>query len=205
MKNKDLKYFWGDASLHIELGDRTPNRIKMLYWSECIFLSGMATVFCDEAISSLSSGAHWVVVVIGAFLYAFAARRLINRLTFRESIITDNYSLMIRQRSIFSTKITTYSWQYIGTLHYLGVQPKTDHPLKGKSFDYFGFEAREHLIQSIHNEGNLFFRYGDISVRFGKGLYSWDAAEMVTMMQVFAGNALRLAPEWKNLMEEMEY
>jgi hypothetical protein len=90
-------------------------------------------------------------------------------------------------------------------LHYEGKGAKTDHPLKGKCFDYFGFETQEHLIQSLHHDGNMYFDTIEGRIYFAAGVYSWDAEEMVQMMKLFIGPVLKLGPEWKEMLQEQEF
>jgi hypothetical protein len=84
----------------------------------------------------------------------------------------------------------------------MGKDVKTDHPLKGQSFDYFGFDTHEQLVQNLHQEGNLCIYFYHQQVRFGKGVYLWHAEELVQMMKLFAGESLKLGAEWKYLMHE---
>jgi len=98
-----------------------------------------------------------------------------------------------------------YDWEELGTLHYIGKGAKTDHPLKGKCFDYFGFDTQEKVVQDLHHDGNLYFEYKGIPVRFARGIYSWHAEEIVNMIRLFAGSSLRLGPEWQNIMQEIDW
>ena len=93
----------------------------------------------------------------------------------------------------------------MGPLHYVGKPEKTDHPLKGECYDYFGLETHEHLLQSLHHEGNLYFNYEGFPIRFARGVYSWHAEEMVRMMQLYTGNTLKLGPEWERMLQEQEW
>ncbi len=82
---------------------------------------------------------------------------------------------------------------------------KTDHPLKGNSFDYFGFETQEQLIQNLHHEGNLYFDTQDGNrIFFAPCVYSWDAEKMVQMMRIYTDGSLKLGPEWDEMLQEQE-
>jgi hypothetical protein len=93
----------------------------------------------------------------------------------------------------------------MGHLHYFGKEKKTAHPLKGKNIDYWGFEAQEHVIQQIYQEGSLYFNYNGFAIRFGRNIYSWHAEEVVRMMCLYAGEKLHLGTEWIDLMQEHEW
>jgi hypothetical protein len=92
----------------------------------------------------------------------------------------------------------------LGRLHYEGKGPKTDHPLKGRCFDYFGFETQEQIIQTLHQDGNLYFDTPQGKLYFAAGVYSWDAEEMVQMMKMYMGTSLLLGPEWEEMLQAHE-
>lgn len=205
MSNRNnISYHWGDNNLLITLGNRTEPRIKVLFWAELFFTAGWATIFIIEAFP-LSGSIINIMTALGAsLLYILAAFRFLSRVFFTEQLLLHADMLEIISRTPFSIKVRSFEWQYMGPLHYVGQEKKTDHPLMGKCYDYFGFETQEKLIHKLHNEGNLFFNYGGFSVRFGKGVYSWNAEEIVNMMQLYIGNKLLLGPEWAEMIQEHE-
>lgn len=200
-----ISYHWGSDHLLIMLGNRTLPRIRMLFWAEFILTSGMATVFLLSAIPFTSGFTHIVSALGAAGIYLLAAYRFFTRMFCEERILLDPEYLTIVNRTPFSQKTVHYDWHNIGPLHYTGRANKTDHPLKGKCYDYFGFETQEHLIQSLHHDGNMYFNYEGFPVRFAKGVYSWDAEEMVRMMKIYAGGTLRLGPEWHRMLQQQEW
>ncbi len=204
MAKRRITYYWGDRSLLIRLGNRTQPRIRALYLCEFLVTSGMATIFLLQCIPFRHSVVNWIASVGAAILYMLSAYRFLARLFFSERILMDQHSLTLVKKTIFAQQVRRYDWRSVGMLHYEGKTPKTDHPLKGKSFDYFGFETQEHLIQSLHHDGNLYFDTLDGRVYFGAGVYSWDAEEMVQMMKLYNGNSLQLGPEWKEMLQETQ-
>ena len=202
---KDITYHWGENNLLIELGNRTESRIKVLFLGEFLITTGMATVFLLQALPLKGSISHLVATFGAALLYILASFRFLSRMFNSESILLDKYELTIIRKTPFSKRSKHYSWECMGLLHYTGKLPKTAHPLKGNSFDYFGFETHEHLVQSLHHEGNLSFTYDDgYVVSFAYGVYSWDAEQMVRMMKLYTGNNLHLGPEWRQILQEFE-
>jgi hypothetical protein len=195
-------YNWGDDHLQIQLGRRIETRIKALFWGEFIFTTGMATIFLLQALPISSNLWHVLASFGAAALYALASYRFISRMFFREEVWLDMEYLTLVTSTPFKRRIKRYEWPAIGPLHYTGKASKTDHPLKGNCYDYFGFETQERLVQDLHPEGNLYFNYGGFSVRFARNVYSWDAEEMVRMMRIYAGSNLRLGPEWKRMIQE---
>jgi len=204
MAKSSITYNWGDGYLHITLGNRTEKRILALYVAEFIVTISMATIFLVQSFPLFKNPLHFLGAMGASLLYFLAARRFLNRMFFSEQLHLDDKYLTLIRKTLFSKQLRQYSWQSVGILHYTGKAPKTDHPLKGHSFDYFGFETREHLIQSLHHEGNLFFNTREGRVYFASGVYSWDAEDMVQMMRLFIGNALQLGPEWEQMLREQE-
>ncbi|MBS1771764.1 MAG: hypothetical protein JST82_02805 [Bacteroidetes bacterium] len=197
-----ITYNWGEDHLQIMLGRQIAPRIKTLFWLEFIFTSGMATIFLIQSMPLKANLIHFAGYLGTATLYALAAYRFISRMFFTEELWLDAEYLTIVNATPFKRKVYRYEWQSAGPLHYVGTDAKTDHPLKGQCYDYFGFETQERLIQNLHTEGKLYFNYYGFPVRFAKGLYSWDAEEVVRMMKIYAGRKLSLGPEWKRMVEE---
>ena len=205
MAKRSITYYWGDRNLLIQLGNRTHTRIRALYVVEFLVTTGMATIFLLESLPFKISFLHTAATVGAATLYLLAAYRLLSRIFFSERLMLDQQSLTLVKKTIFSQRVRRYDWRSIGVLHYEGKGRKTNHPLKGKCFDYLGFETHEHLIQSLHHDGNMYFDSVEGRVYFAAGVYSWDAEEMVQMMKLYIGNALQLGPEWKEMLQEQEF
>lgn len=205
MTKRNITYYWGDRNLLIRLGNRTHLRIHALYLAEFLVTAGIATAFMLLSMPLKFNIVHLVATFGASILYLLASYRLLARIFFRERLLLDQYSLTIVRKTIFSKQIRRYDWKSIGALHYSGKGSKTDHPLKGKCFDYFGFETHEHLTQSLHHDGNMYFDSPSGRVYFANGVYSWDAEEMVQMMKLYIGATLKLGPEWKEMLQEQEF
>lgn len=205
MKKRNITYYWGDRNLLITMGNRTHTRIRALYLVEFLFTVGMATVFLLLALPFKHNFLHWTASLGASVMYLLASYRFLARIFFKEQLLLDQQSLTIIKKSIFSQDIRRYDWRHIGALHYEGKGTKTDHPLKGKCFDYFGFETQEHLIQSLHHDGNMYFDTIEGRVYFASGVYSWSAEEMVQLMKLYIGNSLKLGPEWKEMLQTQEW
>jgi hypothetical protein len=147
---------------------------------------------------------HFITGISSALIYILASYRFLSRIFFTEKLQVSAKSISIIQRTLFYKHIRSYSWQSMGPLHYIGKPAKTDHPLKGRSFDYFGFETQEHLIQSLHHNGNLYFYCDGEEILFARGVYSWDAEKMISMIKLYVGSSLRLGPEWELMLQEHE-
>jgi hypothetical protein len=205
LAQRSITYYWGEKSLLITLGNRTHKRIRALYVMEFLLTSAMATVFLLQSLPFQHTFINWISGAGASTLYILAAHRFLSRIFFTERILLEQNSFTIIRKTIFSQKVRRYDWRYIGALHYGGKTRKTDHPLKGKCFDYFGFETQEQLIQTLHDDGNLYFESIEGRVYFASGVYSWNAEEMVQMMRLFIGASLKLGPEWKEMLQEQEF
>lgn len=202
---RKISYQWGDDCLLIVFGNNIQPRIKFLFWGEFVFTIGMATILLKEFLPFSGNFFSWFAGLGAAVLYLLAAYRFLSRMLYIEKLFLDSDSMTIAERTPFVRKDRRYKWSDMGALHYIGKPDKTDHPLKGKCFDYFGFETQEQLIQSLHQEGNLYFNYEGYPIRFARGIYSWDAEEMVNMMKLYAGDKLRLGMEWARMLQEHEW
>jgi hypothetical protein len=205
MAKRKITYYWGDRNLKISLGNRTNLRIRALYMVEFLVTASMATIFLLQSFPFKHNFIHWAACIGAGLLYMLAANRFFARIFLQEDFLLDQQSLTLIRKTLFSQQVRRFDWKEVGVLHYEGKSHKTDHPLKGGCYDYFGFETQEQLIQSLHNAGNLFFTTPKGKIHFAVGVYSWDAEEMVQMMKLYTGNALKLGPEWKEMLQEQEF
>ena len=204
MKHK-IQYYWGKDHLLIDLGNRINPRIRIVYWIELIVTAGIATIFLLQSASLSSNWLHVIACFSIGFVYLLAAYRFLSRMFYKEKIVISNDHFTLIQQTPFRQSTASYDWERMGALHYAGKDAKTDHPLKGNCFDYFGFDTQERVAQELHHDGNLYFKYNDTAVRFARDIYSWHAEEIVRMIRLYSGNSLQLGEEWKNLLEEMDW
>lgn len=202
---ENITFNWGENHLLIDLGNRIEPRIRILFWMELMLTSGLATIFLLQAFPLNSGWIHWITGVGAALLYFMAAFRFLRRMFFREQVVLDGTHITLVQRTFFSHKSQSYDRRHMGPLHYVGKDAKTDHPLKGRLYDYWGFETHERLIQTLHQDGSLYFNYGGFPVRFARGIYSWHAEEVVRIMKLYCGASLKLGAEWERMLQEQEW
>ncbi len=204
MAKENITYYWGNRSLLINLGNRTSRRLRVLYVFEFLFTAGLATIFFIQSMPFKQNYVQWVAATGACLLYVLAARRFLIRMFCSECIMLDEKCVAFVKKTIFSKQVRRYDWRLLGALHYEGKAQKTDHPLKGKCFDYFGFETQEQIIQTLHQDGNLYFDTPQGKLYFASGVYSWDAEEMVQMMKMYMGTSLQLGPEWEQMLQAHE-
>jgi hypothetical protein len=204
MKAK-IKYLWGKDHLLIDLGNRIEPRIRIIYCIEFLVTLGIATIFLLQSYKLQDNWLHFIASVALSLLSLLAVYRFASRMLYKEQIVITDAHFTIIKRTPFRSNTASYDWETMGALHYRGKDAKTDHPLKGKNFDYFGFDAQEHLVQDLHHDGNLYFEYDGLPVQFARGIYSWHAEEIVRMIRLHSGTLLQLGSEWKYLMQEMKW
>ncbi len=202
---KDITYNWGRDHLLIDLGYRLEPRVRALFWAELTLTFSMASVFLMKAFPFSGQWMHWATGVGAVVLYLLAAWRFLSRMAYREQLLVENAHFTIIQTTFLKKQVHRYLWTEMGHLHYASNPKKTDHPLKGKHIDYWGFDTQEHVVQRLYQEGNLYFNYDGYAVRFGRNIYSWHAEEIVRMICLYAGDRLHLGAEWRNLMQEHEW
>lgn len=204
MSHKKITYHWGSDNVLIDLGSRIQPRIKVLFWSEFLFLTGWATIFLIKSFPLFSNALSTATAIGAMILYSVAAYRFMSRMFYREKILLSHQALDIIQRTPFMIKSNRYEWNMMGPLHYVGKSKKTDHHLKGYSYDYFGFETQEKLLHNLYTEGNISFIYEGFPVKFGKGVYSWNAEDIVNIMKLYVGERIKLGPEWEHMVQPFE-
>jgi hypothetical protein len=205
MKSNGITYYWGKHDLQVHLGTRLDPRVRIVYWGEFLIAIGMATIFVSQYFDFKSTLLQLFINAGACMLYTIACYRFISRMYFREQLIITPTQFQIIRQTPFSKFHQHFDWQYMSPLRYIGKDRKTDHPLKGGCFDYFGFDTQEKLVQDLHHDGNLYFEYRGVPVRFARGIYTWHAEEIVRMIQLHAGSLLVLDDEWQTILQESEW
>lgn len=186
------------------MGSRISTRMRILYIFEFLFTTGLASILLVKSLALTNHLLLWINITGSSALYFLAGRRFLQRIYLAESIILDGQNISFVKKTLLSKKVKQYDWRELGPLHYEGQIKKTDHPLKGKTFDYLGFETHEHIIQILHKNGNLYFDTPEGRLYFAVGVYSWHAEEMVQIMRLYMGTYLRLGPEWEQMLQTHE-
>ena len=117
--------------------------------------------------------------------------RFFRRATEFEKLIIDATQLTIVKGSIFGNSKAFYELSKISNFSHLAKPVLTDHPLNGQSFDYFGFQTEQKVINEMHGDNRISFKYGDKYITFGKDVYSWEFEEIEIAIYNVSGNDLR--------------
>ncbi len=196
---KGMVYHWGPDYLSVTLSSEMPRRIRWLLIAELLFITGAASIILVQAWSIHIAFLNYLCMAGAALLYFMASYRFISRLYYKEQMLVDAEGITLVYRTPFRRQLAFCPWEEMGPVRYRGMEAKTDHPLKGNSFDYLGFETHENLTRFIHHEGNLHFTFQGKVVPFGRALYSWDAEDLMRMIKIYSGDRLPLGPEWSRM------
>ena len=158
--------------------------------------------FLDPTCNTPFSTNEKLLSVFSLIIYSIIVFRFFKRINNKESILVTPDSLFVINVYLINRKITKYDIGEISSLMYCGVPNKTDHPLKGQSFDYLGFDSQEYVIRNVNNDGNISFVYNQKQINFGKEVYSWDAEKIDGIFNKITGGKLRIGNITNELSEE---
>ncbi len=155
-------------------------KLRILFFFEAIVSTSFIAMGAIWGISALSQELYGLfifcigLIVLGCVLIW----RYLTRVFRREKMFVTKDTITLINTSFSGKQQHTYDISAISFLNYMGRGKKTDHPLKGQSFDYLGFETQELVIGEVNTEGNISFSYGGKIVHFGRDVYSWDAEKI---------------------------
>lgn len=127
-----------------------------------------------------------IITITGLLIFYNYLKRVLQK----EALFITTKSLTIINYFFFSKRSTVFDIDKIWYLSYKGRSEKTDHPLKGNSYDYLGFETKELEISEVHSEGNISLKCENKIVYFGRDVYSWDAEKLNELLIKVTSNKL---------------
>lgn len=167
-------------------------RDKVLYiiyavsflFSACIFL----WVFLYESLGLIPS----LILLCSLAVFTVAFYRFAKRATSYEELYIDSKQLKIIRGSYFgSTKVAIELDRILGIDH-LDKPDLTDHPLKGASFDYLGFQTEQKVISEMHGDNRIRVQYDDNEYYFGTDVYSWEFDQIRDIIDGVRGSDFKL-------------
>ena len=196
----------GNGTL-IKFGNMLNTKIKILFWLSAIgsLLLCVAYLWFDEDFSIEDRSESWyiifalVIIVVYFVVFIQYAKRVLRK----ESMLITRDSIYLRSTILNIKKENVFELSKISEFVYTGKAPKTDHPLKGQSYDYLGFETQELVIAEVHDEGNLSFNYEGKTIHFGRNVYSWDA-EKINEILVKVTNGVLIIGNLPESIDESE-
>lgn len=180
----------------ITISNKLRSGVRILFYIQFIVCLVFGALFFAMMFQSLDAPVLLSLFTAGAaVVYVLAAYRYIERVREKEIIHITPESISISKKKILGKETSIYEMKHIRNLRYELPPVYTDHPLKGESFDYLGFQTRDKEIQQLHDEGRLTFFYDGQEVRFGKMLASWDAEEIGEKIRDITGTTLDMGAE----------
>lgn len=140
-------------------------------------------------------------VIIVFLLMGF---RYLKRITEKEIVSIGKDTLAIKRASLLNSKSTIYPIDQIRNMTFAGFPKYTDHPLKGESMDYLGFQTMDRQIQVVNQEGNISFDFEERTIFFGKELPSWDVEKINETIIKVTSNTLSISNMFQDDIEEAE-
>jgi len=178
-------------TLSYPVGDRA--KILNMFYGFVFFLSALVFpwMFIENS-QGLGLGLSLFTLAMGAVL-CIAAYRFFKKAFLSEKLFVNEEVLEIIVKSLFTKKRQIFELNKIFDLRFNDKPKYEDHPLKGESFDYLGFQTEQQVIQGLAAEGRLSFEYDGKKVFFGENLFSWDFDEIEGILHGGRGNSNRYA------------
>jgi hypothetical protein len=178
----------------MEFTKQTDSKVRVLLYSEAVVSLVGCLAFAYFALVNFNEPGDYlistIILLCVAIVFFIAFKRYLNKATAKESLLITSNSLTIINTAILSRSQNNYEIDKIVNIQFAGKQHMTDHPLKGASFDYLGFQTQQEVINTVHDEGNLSFVYDDKTVFFGKSVPSWDAEKLDREIREITKNRL---------------
>ena len=173
-------------------------RILNLFYAADFFAGAvvMAYLFAN-GLNKNAFGIIFAIIFIAAFLVG--CYQFLNKATEMERIFVNKDRLDLIVESLFKTKKRSFLLGEISDFQHLEQEKYPRHPLAGDSIDYLGFQTGQQVIQDLHSEGRVSFRYQGRQIRFGKELASWDFNELEVLLFDITGNDFRYTDSFEKV------
>lgn len=135
-----------------------------------------------------------VIVTVVSSIVVIRFMRSANK---AEQVFVNRTRLDIIELGLFKRKVASYDITKISNLRFNEKPQYSKHPLAGESFDYFGFQTEEKVIQDLFEDGRISFDYEGKQVKFGKDAASWEFEELEILLYDVTGNDLRYTDEYE--------
>lgn len=123
--------------------------------------------------------------------------RFIKKALFAEKLYINKNLLTISKGGFLYGSSFSYDISLISNFRHLDKPEITKHPLAGESFDYFGFQTEQKVINEMHGDNRLAFDYNGTTITFGENIYSWEFGELEVLLYDITGNDFRYTDEFE--------
>jgi hypothetical protein len=138
-------------------------------------------------------GLDWVKALLFLLPLAplIASYRFINKAMMSEKLFVTKTRLEIIEKGLFYKKRRQFDMDHISAFRHLDKPTLSKHPLAGETFDYLGFQTEQKVINEMHGDKRIGFRYNGRDITFGENIYSWDFEELEILLYDVTGNDFR--------------
>jgi hypothetical protein len=176
-----------NETLHIPLNAGAKPVLKIWFLIRASFASiiaigaGLAGVFMIQE-SVIGALVIFSIAILATVIFF----NMLNAVFYNEQLLLTKDSITLIQKKVTGTKKHTFS---LTDILYFGFaeQHFTKHPMDNSIVDFTGLAAREKELQYVIDEGNIKLETAHKTIRFGKGLPSWDVEEAIEKVEAFTG------------------
>ncbi len=129
-----------------------------------------------------------LLIFLGISIVSFiAAYRFLARVFTKELFIITGDEIQITKTRLFKRNTRVFKLSGISNFKHIQTSELTKHPLAGNSFDYFGFETEQKVINEMHGDNCLSFIYNNKLILFGDNVYVWQFEDLKKRVKDITG------------------
>jgi hypothetical protein len=166
--------------------DTRPKMLHLIYFS-LFFLCGLLFLRMTLVSERIDNNFQLILALLVPVFLFFLAYRFANKAVQSEKLIVSKHNLTLVKAGLFTAKKRIFDIKDIQNFRHLAAGKISKHPLAGESFDYTGFQAREHLANSVHQDNRLAFDYKGSMIKFGENIYSYEFEELQVILYEITG------------------
>jgi hypothetical protein len=177
--------------------DTRPKKLHLIYFT-VFFLFGL--LFLKMTLGPEEANTNFQLIVgllVSAFMILLAYR-FANKAVQSEKLIVSKDNLTLVKAGLFTSQKRIFDVTHIQNFRHLAAGKISKHPLAGDSFDYTGFQVREQLANSVHQDNRLAFDYKGSSIKFGENIYSYEYDELEAILYNITGQDLRRTESYES-------
>jgi hypothetical protein len=166
----------------ITLSKPLGTRQKILFLFYFIVFFSMGFYYLLKVLTGVPFGIGFVVgsIIITASL--LASYRFANKAMQSEQLFIDNKMLFLIDKGLHTAKRQSFDLDSVSDFRYLSKPELNRHALAGESFDYLGFQTGQQVINEMHGDKRIAFDYHGKTIAFGDDIYSWEYAEIASLL-----------------------
>lgn len=170
--------------------DTRPKKLHLIYFT-VFFLFGLLFFRMIMTSERIDNNFFLILSLLIPAFMIMLAYRFANKAAQSEKLIVSKHNLTLVKAGLFTAQKRSYDIKHIEKFRHLAAGEVSKHPLAGDSFDYTGFQAREHLANSVHQDNRLAFDYNGRTIKFGENIYSYEFDELEAILYEVTGIDLR--------------